>query len=608
MLITNPGALAFLLIIPAIVLLYMVRSRYRQHRVSSVMLWRSVRRDLEARQKLRLPPLSLLMLLQILAILAGTAALVKPALSANDRTHLVIVMDTSVAMAATDVAPSRFEVARQRAREAIAQLQPGDQVSLIQAGVSPVLLVSGNDSATVLGALERLRPSSTTSDVVSALRVGESLINKTGGNGGILLLSDGAFGPDFSPPPVSVPVHFDPIGTTGDNQGITALDVRPDLDGSGRWTAFARVNNYSGHDVQVPAVATADGLPLDSRDLKIAPHGSTDLTFALPAGVKSFALSLSTGDVFPADDRADVRIDPPQQRKVLLVSKDPGPVEKLLKGMPGLQVSTVSPDSYKSSQAADLVVMDQFVPPTLPGADMLIMNPPLSAAGFDTSPARADASVLRSNGDSGLLDSVDLQSLRFGQSLQLAVPSWAHAVVEGQAGPLILQGDLAGRKIVVLNFDWQLTDLPRMQAFPLLLSNVVGELNPMALPSGLQPGEPVVLRPLADATGVTVKKPDGSTSDFSLSSGSYAFTDTDQVGQYVVTWKGTQVGQASSSFNVNLTSPLASDIAPGQYSFGSGSILRGPSPSGPGQMLWPFAAMALLMVMAAEWTYFTRRA
>ena len=98
MLMAEPAGLAFLLLVPAIVLLYMVRSRYRRRAVSSIMLWRSVRRDLEARQRLRLPPLSLLMLLQILAVLAGTFALAKPALPAQDRTHLVLLVDTSASM------------------------------------------------------------------------------------------------------------------------------------------------------------------------------------------------------------------------------------------------------------------------------------------------------------------------------------------------------------------------------------------------------------------------------------------------------------------------------------------------------------------------------
>ena len=571
------------------------------------MLWRSVHRDLESRQRLRMPPLSLLMLLQILAIAAGAAALVKPALPAQNRTHLVILMDTSASMAATDVAPSRFEVARERARQAIAQLQAGDQVTVVQMGSSPTVLASGSDRSAALAAIDRIQPGGAKADVESALKVADALIHKTGGNGGVLLLSDGAFGSSFQPSQVSVPVDFQPIGVSGDNQGITALDVRADLDGSGRYNAFAQVSNYSDHPVDLPAVATVDGLVLDRRNLQLGPHSSTDLTFDLPAGARAFALTIESHDVFSLDDRAEVSIEPLQQRRVLLVSKDPGPVEKLLRSIPGLNVSTVSPASYRSTQGADLVVFDQFVPADLPGADLLIMNPPLQAPGFQTVPARADASVLSSIQDSPITNSVDLQSLRLGQTVQLETPEWAYAVAEGPAGPLILQGERSGRRIVVLNFDWLLTSLPRMQSFPLLLSNVVGQLDPTALPPTIHPGESVVLRPLADATSVTVKKPDGSPSQVSLAAGSVRFDDTNMVGQYIVTWKGQQAGEISNSFNVNLTSPVASDITPRQYGFGQGGLERGYSPAAPGQQLWPFAALLLLGLMVGEWIYFTRR-
>lgn len=608
MLITDLGPLALLLLIPAIVLLYMVRSRYRRRSISSAMLWHSVRRDLEARQKLRPPPLSPLMLLQILAIAVGVAALVRPALPAGDRMHLVIVMDTSAGMAAADVAPSRFEAARQQARDAVAGLQPGDQVSLVQAGPSPALLASGTDTGSVLGSLDSLRPGAVSADIAAALRVGEAQIHRTGGRGGILLLSDGAFGPSFQPPNLTVPVDFEPIGRTGDNLGITALDVRPDLDGSGRASAFARVANYSDREAAVPAVATVDGLILDRRELRLAPRAGSDLTFSLPAGTKSFSLALDSRDVFAQDDRVVVGVEPPRQRRVLLVSGDPAPIEKVLRALPGLQVSVVSPEAYGSSQGADLVVLDQFVPETLPGADLLIMNPPLGAPNFETHEARADASVLRSTENSPLLDSVDLQSLRLAQTVRIGTPEWAHPVVEGPAGPLMIEGERAGRKIVVLDFDWLLTDLPRMQAFPLLLSNVVGELNPTALPSSVAPGSAVVLRPLADSTDAIVRKPDGSATRLPVAAGARSFDDTEQAGRYTVTWRGQHLGEVTSSFNVNLADPAASDIAPAPHSFGAGSLERGPSPVGPGLQLWPYAALALLALLVGEWAYFTRRA
>ncbi len=607
LLITDLSALWFLLIIPAIVLLYMVRSRYRRRRVSSTMLWRSIRRDLESRQKLRLPPLSLLMLLQLIAVALGTVALLKPALPAENRTHLVVLVDVSAGMQATDVAPSRFAVAVQRARQAIRQMKPGDQVSLVAMGPSPVLAASGNDKTEILAALDHLKAGTAPADVADALKLAESQIRNTGGQGEVLLLSDGSFGPSFAVPSLGVPVSFSPIGASGDNQGITDLEVRPELDGSGRWGAFARVANYADHPAQLKATATADGLLLDARDLELAPAGSSELSFALPPGTKSFALALDAHDVFAADNRAEVRVDTPQPRKVLVVSGNAGPIQKVLQSLPGLKVSTVKPEDYSDAAGADVVVLDNFVPKTLPDADLLIMNPPAGAPGLVTSPAGSEAQVLRSRRGDPLIDSVDLQSLRLGQTVRLETPEWARSVVEGATGPLILEGDRAGRRVVLFDFDWSLYDLPRMQAFPLLLSNAMSELDPMALPQSTHSGDAILIRPMADATQATVQLPDGTHRDLSLKEGSQGFGETQQVGRYTVTWKGPKLGEVSSSFNVNINSETLSNVAPRQITFQQGGLARGSTTPVPGPQLWPYFAVALLGLLSAEWVYFTRR-
>ncbi len=607
LLFTDLSALKFLLLMPVIVLLYMVRSRYRRRRVSSTMLWRSIRRDLESRQRLRLPPLSLLMLLQLLAVAVGTAALARPALPAKDRTHLVILIDVSTGMQATDVAPSRFAVAVQRARQAIQRMKPGDQVSLVRMGTSPALVASGTDATEILAALDHLRPGAAYADATAALELADSLISGTGGQGAVCLLSDGTFGLSFSPPNMSVPVEFQPIGVYGNNQGITAVDVRPDLDGSGRWSAFARATNFADHPVEIDAVAMADGLLLDRRRLSLGPGGSSELSFALPPETRAFALTLETQDALAADNRAEVRLDSPQPRKVLLVSKDPDAVERLLQTLPNVKVSTVQPDDYQSAGGADLVVLDGFVPQDLPDADLLILNPPPDAPGFTAQPIGAEAAVIRSRRGSPLIDSVDLQSLRLGQSVRLDTPEWARAIVEGQLGPLILQGDRSGRRVVVFNFDWLLFDLPRMQAFPLLLSNAVSQLNPATLPRKVKAGESVQLRPLADAREVTVETPDGSSCHLSLANGAVSFGETQQVGRYSVKWKGTRLGEVSSTFNVNVDSEIESNIAPASHLLGEGKMTRGLSTPVPGRQLWPALALLLLGLLSAEWAYFARR-
>ena len=112
---TTPLALLGLLFIPAVVAMYLLKLRRDETVVPSTLLWTRLVADVEANapwQKLRRSLLLLLQLLLvvILALLAARPFLERPAGLARD---VVLVIDTSASMAATDVAA---EPARRRPR------------------------------------------------------------------------------------------------------------------------------------------------------------------------------------------------------------------------------------------------------------------------------------------------------------------------------------------------------------------------------------------------------------------------------------------------------------------------------------------------------------
>src|SRR5262249_13875459 len=93
-----------------LLLLYFLKVRRREMRVSSLFLWDSALRDRERFtffQRLQRAPL---LLLQILALLALTFALARPAMTVmgHGAKRVAFVLDSSASMKATDVWPSRF--------------------------------------------------------------------------------------------------------------------------------------------------------------------------------------------------------------------------------------------------------------------------------------------------------------------------------------------------------------------------------------------------------------------------------------------------------------------------------------------------------------------
>ena len=131
-----PIALAGLAFIPLVVAFYLLKLRRDERVVPSTLLWQQLVTDVEANapwQRLRRSLLLLLQLLLvlILAFLAARPFLERPAGFARD---LVIVMDASASMAASDVVPSRMSEARARGDRGPARPAGGRHVSVIAAG------------------------------------------------------------------------------------------------------------------------------------------------------------------------------------------------------------------------------------------------------------------------------------------------------------------------------------------------------------------------------------------------------------------------------------------------------------------------------------------
>src|SRR4029079_19151563 len=108
---TPLALLSALIIGPIIVAMYLLKLRREDRRVSSTFLWQRIVRDVEANalwQKLRR---TLLLLLQLLLLALLALALARPFFRTAGIAgrNLIVIIDRSASMQATDVAPSRLE-------------------------------------------------------------------------------------------------------------------------------------------------------------------------------------------------------------------------------------------------------------------------------------------------------------------------------------------------------------------------------------------------------------------------------------------------------------------------------------------------------------------
>jgi hypothetical protein len=183
-------------------------------------------------------------------------------------------------------------------------------------------------------------------------------------------------------------------------------------------------------------------------------------------------------------------------------------------------------------------------------------------------------------------------------------------LVSAEGGPLLLTGERGGYRIALITFRLQDSDLPLQIAFPVLMANITGWLNPgraFDAPTGLNPGSPVNITPGAGTTHVLVEKPDETVWTAEVGDEAIIFGETGEPGLYHVRLRDTNGDQAAGSFAVNLFSPAESTIGPATAIVLGQTAVETADENDVGQReLWPFLAAVAFIVLLIEWWVYHR--
>ena len=507
----TPLALAGLIFIPAVIAMYMLKLRRDQAVVPSTLLWSRLLTDVEANapwQRLRRSPLLLLQLLLVIALvlLAARPFLERPAGLARD---IVLVMDTSASMAATDVAPNRLAAARTAALDALGDLPTGGRVSVIAVDRSARIVVNDTgDLGRVRQALDELRPAASRGDLGDALELASKLAARSG-DAQILVATDAAIA-TVPTTKVDAPIRVLPVGRERKNQAIVALAVRTSPSAVTR-SVFISVANLDIESAQRRIEVWGDDRLLEARDVALDAQARSDVVIDdVPADVAVVEVRLvgrdpasdAPVDQLAIDDRAWAVMPATRTRLVLLVGDGDPYLETALSYLPNVELYGVEPADYgpasqrTDGRAWDLTIFESNLPTTLPTTPILAIAPPRTSPLGVVSGTIKDPGIGSLSPDEPILRYVDLSTTHISQAQRLTTPDWARTVIPGPKGaPLLYAGLRAGLPTAVLAFEPRRSDLPLQVAFPILLSNLTGELlgGSAAPTDAVAPGTPVSL-------------------------------------------------------------------------------------------------------------------
>ena len=306
MIFTNPKALFLAALAVPVVLLYLRRARPVRRLVATGFLWAQVFGAPERRSAwwVYRHPVSLCVQLAVLGLLV--VALAEP--HVRPPVKLVLVIDNSASMSATDASPSRLERAKELARKRVAALGPDDRAAIVT--VADTLRVRSaltNRPDLLEPALAGIEPTREGSRVWEAV----FLVRRSfhgGRNQRIAVLSDGCFegaaelaGQDG--------VELIVVGQQSDNLAITRLEARRCLADPLQCQVLAEVTSFASEPVACRLALELDGRPIDAVAIELDSVGRWQHVFEMRAPEEGrLDARLDRPDVLREDNQASVRM------------------------------------------------------------------------------------------------------------------------------------------------------------------------------------------------------------------------------------------------------------------------------------------------------------
>jgi len=635
----------------SIVLLYFLKLRRQPIKVPSTFLWAKTIEDLHVNSLLQRLRRSLLLLLQLLAVLLATLALLRPGFHdvATSTGRKIFLIDHSASMQTIDPGATinRLDQAKTLVAQAIDALSDRDVAMLIAfSDRADVLQSFTADRRRLRDALQRLEVTSRPTDILEALRAADGLANPNRTNqvgdtddsqgasalpADLLVYSDGGFNSarDFdlgNLKPTYVQVGSDESIT---NLSILAFSVERNPEMPDQIQAFATVANTGTLAVASKVTLSLDGVFIDADEVSLEPGAETGLSFVLEVDeANRLELALEIDDALQVDNFAHTGIAPLRLVNVLVVTPGNLPLDlALTTGQAELiaDVESVAPDyllqpAYQQRAAAgsdDLIIYDRCAPSTMPRSNTFFIGsiPPTQWAQSETSGQILLVDIDRTH---PIMRYLELFSLLIAEGRTLTPPPGAIDLLTAENGSILSLAQRDGYQDMVLGFeilsmnaqgessfntDWQV-----QRSWPVFMLNLLRHLAGASQGGTLasfRPGQTVAIRTENRQNEVVVESPGGQQHTLNVGGGGIQFSRTEEIGFYEIRQAA---GRTIDRFVVNLFDRQESTVAAAQsVSLGYETVDAIAATTTGRREFWRLLLVCVLGVMTLEWWFYARR-
>ncbi|MFQ5849082.1 MAG: BatA domain-containing protein [Candidatus Binatia bacterium] len=583
----NPAALYAFSLLPILLVPYLIRRRPRRFVFSSLLFLREFPARSTGRPwgRLRLP---LNFFLQLLFMLLLVLALGEPVFTIRPPQKLAIVFDNSASMQALEGRKSRFEIAREKARELIQNLSAGARVDLFLTVPRPGRI--GGASLTPGEALALIAK-------IDPYDLGDSHINY--GEALSRLAKDNSYNRFFflTDHPVrgqGGSIEVISVGRPQENLAITSFDLTRAPFISSRLRARIEVTNFSSKERKVKLLLKGGGRILSTQTHTVAARRTVVAVFKGFPFHPYYGAELESSDALALDNRRFAVPPPLKGLSILGISPRPQALESL-RSIPGLTLKVIPPDAYEKTtgEGQRLEIFHFSTPAVLPQSHALFVLPPKKNPMVSVGRPLFRPVISSWRDPHPLTRYVNFALFRPPYARPLRPLSFGEEIIQGPEGPLALAVEREGFRYLFLGFD----PFPYLGRDNLPVSiftlNLLGWFHEALVSSSTTTGKPLKIggRP-KDGVLLTPKG-----DKLAIKEESTLFYRTFFQGIYQVVRDGGREAKAVNFYDLresDLANPFPVDLKrEGKVQSDSSFFL----------FLWPYFLLLSLLLLFLEWLF-----
>ena len=591
---TNLWPLFLLLTIPPVIMLYILKRKYKEEVISSSLLWKEVYKNTRANTPWEKFKKNIMLLLQIIIILSVILALMSPFISMGGKSYknIIMVIDNTASMNTIyDGSNSRLEQGKALAKEYLNSTKEGTNTYIISYDGTSNLLLNGDfnkyNATSIIDKISTSYGSGDISDVVSFVKA----------------IGDG-IGEEYE-----ALIFTDKQAAISDINGRIVYLGNSGLNGS--------VDNVShkfvDDKVKVIANVTNNGDSLYEGDFSlyngeelVAVEGLTlqvgeskTLSFELDSLNSDYLKGeLSRKDILMEDNTYYHVVNENKVKKILLVTDENIFLEKAFGSIENTEVyKTNDVSNITENDEYDLYVFDNKMPEVMPRKGNILFINPNSNEFFNV---LQGGEIGQATAVKGSVSSY-LENTQFTLSEYniIETPYYGTNILTIDDNSIGFKGEINDRKIAALSFDLHATDFALKKEFPILIYELGEELisTGMVYSNNFKAGEKIVVKSSDFESEINVTYPNGDIKD--LKSGEEVKGEL-ALGIYKI-----NQNDNNESFSVNF--PTSSESDTSVETIGENdNIVHGKSNLKSGFNLTPIFILLAMLVVAFEWILYKK--